>query len=197
ELPSYTIKSLEKLDIDVLKINNNFYISTDIKKADLDLVKSKDFIYVLSFSMLFEKSLQDSKNNLLLLGSITLFIIFIILYIVTKKRFFNAVNFILFPISIILYYSYFVEFNILHIFMIFIILALSIDYGIYFSKDATLQTNKAIAYSLLSTFAGFGVLIFSQINSLKSIGMVTTIAVISITILLIFSKRYKNETNRS
>lgn len=91
--------------------------------------------------------------------------------------------------------SYFIEFNILHIFMIFILLSFSIDYGIYTSKRLDKKTKEAIIYSLLSTFAGFGVLIFSKINSLKAIGVIATIGIIAIALLLIFSKRSNNETN--
>ena len=77
--------------------------------------------------------------------------------------------------------------------MMFIILAISIDYAIYSSKSLDLNTKKAILYSLLSTFAGFGVLVFSNINSLFSIGAIATIGIISIAFLLIFLRRSPNE----
>ena len=86
--------------------------------------------------------------------------------------------------------------NILHIFILFIILSISIDYGIYISSYKTdKNTNKAIFYSILTTFAGFGVLIFSSINALFSIGISATVGVLSILFLLIFLKKEKSASN--
>ncbi len=59
------------------------------------------------------------------------------------------------------------EFNILHLFMLFVLLSISIDFGIYMgSRKINNNSYKAVLYSLLSTFAGFGVLIFSKTNAL-------------------------------
>jgi len=115
------------------------------------------------------------------------------LILITKKRFLFALSFLLFPLALILLYGNFVTFNILHLFMMFIILAISIDYAIYSSKSLDINTKKAILFSLLSTFAGFGVLMFSKINSLYSIGTIATIGVLAIAFLLIFLKRSSNE----
>ena len=66
-----------------------------------------------------------------------------------------------------------------------ILIAIGIDYGIYMSHtQKPSQTIKAVKYSLLSTFAGFGVLIFSSINALHSIGTVITTAMLAIFILI-------------
>ena len=78
--------------------------------------------------------------------------------------------------------------------MIFVILAIGIDYAIYLSKTNDVLTQKAITYSLISTFAGFGVLIFSQINALHSMGVIATIGIVSILILMVFVKGIKNES---
>jgi len=86
-------------------------------------------------------------------------------------------------------YAWIVPLNILHVFMLFTILSIGIDYAIYLSKENDICTQKAIIYSLVSTFAGFGVLVFSQINALYSLGMVATIGIVSIFILLLFMKR--------
>jgi predicted exporter len=79
--------------------------------------------------------------------------------------------------------------------MIFILLSISIDFGIYMgAKNLDENSYKAVFYSLLSTFAGFGVLIFSQINALFSIGIIATMGIIAVTILLIILKRPSNDT---
>ena len=82
--------------------------------------------------------------------------------------------------------------------MLFIILSISIDYGIYISSyKKDLNTDKAIIYSILTTFAGFGVLIFSNINALFSIGIASTVGILGILFLLIFLKGSLNETKNS
>ncbi len=78
--------------------------------------------------------------------------------------------------------------------MLFVILAIGIDYAIYLSKKSDVLTKRAIAYSLVSTFAGFGVLIFSQINALFSMGIIATIGIVSIFILLVFVKGADHES---
>jgi predicted exporter len=74
--------------------------------------------------------------------------------------------------------------------MLFIVLAIGIDYGIYMNEPTlSHNTTLAIIYSLISTFAGFGVLALSQINSLYSIGMTAIIGIFGILFLLIFQYR--------
>jgi len=73
----------------------------------------------------------------------------------------------------------------MHVFSMIILVAIGIDYGIYMSKtDKPSNTMLAIKYSLLSTFAAFGVLIFSTITALNSIGIVITLGVGAIFILI-------------
>ncbi|NOR55887.1 MAG: hypothetical protein GQ531_06735, partial [Sulfurovum sp.] len=56
------------------------------------------------------------------------------------------------------------------------------------------RTKEAIAYSLISTFAGFGVLVFSQISALFSLGIVASIGLLSVFILLLFLKGTADES---
>jgi predicted exporter len=80
--------------------------------------------------------------------------------------------------------------NILQIFMLFVIVSLSIDYGIYMSqKGVSIQTQRAILFSLMSTFAGFGVLVFSSIGVLFYIGEVATLGLLAIFILLFLGEK--------
>ena len=77
-------------------------------------------------------------------------------------------------------------------FMTFIILAIGIDYGIYMNESKlSHNTTLAIIFSLVSTFAGFGVLVISDINSLFSIGITAIIGIMGILFLLLFQKRIK------
>ena len=132
--------------------------------------------------------MKTSINMLLKLGILTLMVITILLYYITKRAILYAIIFLIFPAAMVSLYACFADINILHIFMLFVILSIGIDYAIYLSKKNDNLTKKAISYSLISTFAGFGVLIFSSVNALFSIGMVATIGIVSIIILLVFLK---------
>ncbi|RXK12553.1 hypothetical protein CP965_08205 [Halarcobacter mediterraneus] len=193
ELPNYSFKKLKEIKINYFKYKEKNYVFLALDIKDYEKIKILEFVKPLSIKFLFENSLQKVEQKILVLGIIALVLIILMLLFITKKKFVFALTFLLFPLSLILLYSNFVAFNILHIFMMFIILAISIDYAIYSSKSLDINTKKAILYSLLSTFAGFGVLIFSKINSLYSIGIVATIGVLAIVFLLIFLKRSPNE----
>ncbi len=193
ELPNYSFKKLKELKINYFEYKEKNYVFLAVDIKDYEKIKILEFIKPLSMKFLFEDSLNEVKENILILGTIALILIILMLIFITKKKFLFALSFLLFPLALILLYSNFVAFNILHLFMMFIILAISIDYAIYSSKSLDINTKKAILYSLLSTFAGFGVLIFSKINSLYSIGIVATIGVLAIAFLLIFLKRSSNE----
>ncbi len=193
ELPNYSFKKLKEIKINYFEYKEKNYVFLIVDIKDYKKVKNLSFIKPLSMKFLFEDSLNEVKENILILGTIALILIILMLLFITKKKFLFALSFLLFPLALILLYSNFVAFNILHLFMMFIILAISIDYAIYSSKSLDINTKKAILFSLLSTFAGFGVLIFSKINSLYSIGIVTTIGVLAIAFLLIFLKRSSNE----
>ncbi|WP_417332909.1 hypothetical protein [Halarcobacter sp.] len=193
ELPNYSFKKLKELKINYFEYKEKNYVFLAVDIKDYEKIKTLEFIKPLSMKFLFEDSLNEVKENILILGTIALILIILMLIFITKKKFLFALSFLLFPLALILLYSNFVAFNILHLFMMFIILAISIDYAIYSSKSLDINTKKAILFSLLSTFAGFGVLIFSKINSLYSIGIVATIGVLAIAFLLIFLKRSSNE----
>ncbi len=189
ELPNYNFQTLKNLGINYFEYDNKKYVILNIKEKKYLEIKNLEFIKPLSLKYLFSDALNSVKNQIFTFGLIALCFIILMLLIITRQNFLFALSFLLFPLALILCASFFISFNILHIFMMFIILAISIDYAIYSSKSLDLNTKKAILFSLLSTFAGFGVLIFSSINSLYSIGIVATIGILAISFLLIFTKR--------
>lgn len=193
-IPTYSLKYLHSLNYEVSSFKNLYISYINIPSNSISLVENLDFIENLSIKSMFEKSLLSIKNKLFIYGFLTIIFIITIILFTYRQNIFNYLSFILFPFSSVLSISLFIDFNILHIFMLFIILSISIDYGIYtssYKKD--INTNKAIVYSILTTFAGFGVLIFSSINALFSIGIVATIGILAILFLLIFLKRPLNE----
>lgn len=191
-LPQYDLHQLKEFGIAQYKTKFISYIIVSYK--NYNKIVQEPFVKSLSAKDLFQNDLKNSIGRLEVLGSVTIIFIMFMLYLAVRNNFFRALNYILLPLGFIGILSYFIEFNILHIFMMVIIVSISIDYGIYMSNnDVNIKTHKAILYSLLSTFAGFGVLIFSNLNALFSIGIVATIGIIAIMILLLLQNNLQEE----
>jgi predicted RND superfamily exporter protein len=185
---NYTEEAIKKYGIDIVKVNDSYVTYGTVNNNSYQRVLTYDFVESLSLKERFEESMETSMNMLLKLGILALIIIIVLFYFITKRAMLYAITFLIFPVAIVSVYAYFTDINILHIFMLFVILSIGIDYAIYLSKKNDNLTKKAISYSLISTFAGFGVLIFSSVNALFSMGMVATIGIVSIFVLLVFLK---------
>ncbi len=192
ELPHYTIDDIAGYGITVLKIKSKYITYGSVDKKSFSSLSSLPFVKSLSIKTLFEKSMKSSVEKLIKLGLLTLLFIFLMLLMITKGGVMRALAYLAFPLAVIVIYGFFIPLNILHIFMIFIVLSISIDYAIYTAKSVDSDTKKAISFSLMSTFAGFGVLIFSSINALFSMGIIATLGIVSLFFLLIFLKGSRN-----
>lgn len=189
-IPSYDIDKVKDFGIEISIFKEKYITYALLPKENFLTLEEYDFVELLSIKFLFEKELKNIFEELYLFGVLSITFILIALYIFTKKSYLLALSFLVFPIAIMLLLSFFVEINILHLFMIFIILAISIDFGIYMSsKNVDKNSYEAITYSLLSTFAGFGILIFSNISSLFSIGLISTLGILSIIVLMNLVKK--------
>ena len=190
--PHYTFKMIKEFGYDIVYDDNKYITYAMVSPDKTEEILKLNFVNSAQSKVLFENSLKKVFNELLLFGGLTLLLIISILAIVTKKRFLQAFTYVLFPSALILCYGWLVPLNIMHIFMVFVILAIGIDYGIYMNESVlSHNTTLAIIYSLISTFAGFGVLIISEINSLFSIGITAVIGIAGILFLLLFQKRIK------
>lgn len=116
--------------------------------------------------------------------------IFFMLWMVCRKTIALSSSFVLLPTALILLFALMGTFTIAHIFMLFIMMLFGIDYGIYMSSDDSFKdgTRSAIFFSIIDTFAGFGVLIFSDIGALHAMGLVSCIATGAILVLLMGRK---------
>ena len=188
ETPEYSYEKLLEYNISLKKYKDDYISYINVSKEKYNDILKEEFIYSLSLKTLFEENLQNELEKIVILGLLSLIFITLIIIFITKKKMIQALNFLLFPSALIFTYLSFVAVNILHVFMFFIILSISIDYAIYSSKDNKKQTKKAIIFSAISSFAGFGVLIFSDINSLFSIGSVASLGIFAILILILFQK---------
>ena len=192
QYPNYSFKMIKEFGYDLVYDENQYITYAMVSPDKTEEILKLNFINSAQSKVLFENSLKKVFNELLLFGGLTLLLIVSILTMVTKKRFLQAFTYVLFPSALILCYGWLVPLNIMHIFMVFVILAIGIDYGIYMNEPTlSHNTTLAIIYSLISTFAGFGVLIISEINSLFSIGITAVMGIAGILFLLLFQKRVK------
>jgi len=182
------MKVMDDMGFSIIKHEGLFYTLALVDKSE-SVVKSEG-VEILNMGEILSNDIDILKDKLLKFIFISIAFIIVILFSITRFDILYPLSYILFPISVVLFaISLFSELNIMHMFALIILVAIGIDYGIYMHKTTTLvQTKIAIKYALLSTFAGFGVLIFSSVNSLYSIGFVITIGIASIFILLFYKR---------
>ena len=182
------MKVLDGMNFNIIKYEDSFYTLALLDKGE-NIVKGEG-VEILNIGKMLSKDIDLLKEKLLIFISISILFVVLILFSISKFDFLYPLSYILFPVSVVLFaISLFGELNIMHMFALIILVAIGIDYGIYMHKTTSLvQTQRAIKYALLSTFAGFGVLIFSSVNSLYSIGFVITIGIGSIFILLFYKR---------
>ncbi len=186
------LPSCEKVDLKIFE-SYNLQVSQreDIHYTmafveDTSRSSSLEFVSTINVKEMFQKVAHKMYADILTYSLIVVVMIMVMLAFSVRERFLYAINYILFPLSLTLAVLVtFFSVNIMHIFAFIILIAIGIDYGIYMS-NAKKKTNTelAIKYSLLSTFGAFGVLAFSSITALNSIGLVITIGAGAIFILL-------------
>jgi predicted exporter len=188
-------KRLPECKIPELDIFNsyNLYVYNDKNSYytialvdDISNTTKFNFVTNIDVKEMFSKQADKMYDDLALYSSFVVAVVFVLLLFSVKAKFLYALNFIIFPSSLVLaVLTIFYTINLMHLFSLIILIAIGIDYGIYMSNTNNQEnTILAIRYSLLSTFAGFGVLIFSSIVALESIGAVISLGIISIFILI-------------
>ncbi|EDZ63762.1 hypothetical protein SMGD1_1369 [Sulfurimonas gotlandica GD1] len=181
---------IPKLDIfnsyNLYAYNDKNSYSTIALVDNISKASSFNFVTNIDAKEMFKKQANKMYDDLALYSSLVILAVFVLLFFSVKAKFLYALNYIIFPSSLVLaVLSVFYTINLMHLFSLIILIAIGIDYGIYMSNTKEqANTVLAIRYSLLSTFAGFGVLVFSSIVALESIGMVISLGIISIFILI-------------
>ncbi len=187
--PNYQELSLERLremGFDVVFKDGKYYTYALVKNSDRGLLTPFDFASSIDAKEMFFNALQKIAHQLLLGGILAITFIFFMLWMVCRKTLALSSSFVLLPTALILLFALMGTFTIAHIFMLFIMMLFGIDYGIYMSSEESFKdgTRSAIFFSIIDTFAGFGVLIFSDIGALYAMGLVSCIATGAIVILL-------------
>jgi predicted exporter len=185
--PIYTDEFLNDNILKVTKSKDKIYAVGFYDKGKANLLNDDNILAVDSVS-LFQKELKNVAKELVIVAIFIAFLIVSVIVFFTKRDFMRAFSFVLTPLATCSLIFIFIPINVLHIFMLVIVLATSVDYGIYSVCSNKERTNEAIHYSLFSTIAGFGVLAFSSILALQAIGITALCATFSIMALLYFSK---------
>ena len=144
---------------------------------------------MLQSGRLLEKSVEGVTTQLLLIGGLTLGVIVIFLIWLLRGETLRALNYILFPMAAILgLLALGTPLSLMHLFALIIVIVAGIDYGIYMSRPEY-ETDEAIYYAMLTTFAGFGIFVFSHIGALHHIGTVIATGIAATFILQRFQLR--------
>ena len=186
-MPSCEIENTEifkPYGLNIYKSKNSYYTIAMVE--DTNEAIKQEGISSINVKDMFSKVANKMYKDIAIYSMFVMSIIILLLILSVRKRFFYAINYILFPLSFTLAILVtFFDINIMHIFAFIILIAIGIDYGIYMSNTKKVtNTMLAIKYSLLSTFGAFGVLIFSSITALNSIGLVITLGVFCIFFLI-------------
>ncbi|WP_321778435.1 hypothetical protein [Sulfurimonas sp.] len=186
-IPTCDITNLDifkQYGLNLYNDNHNYFSIALV--SNTEKIQKFKFFTSIDAKKIFAKMANKMYIDLTKYSSFVIVIIFILLLLSVKKNHIYALNYILFPLSLtlaIIVTMY--DVNIMHLFSLIILIAIGIDYGIYMSNtNKTTNTRLAIRYSLLSTFSAFGVLIFSSITALNSIGVVISIGCASIFLLV-------------
>jgi len=185
------MKELDDMGFKIVQVDKKYYILVLINKKYK--IKLQEGMELLDINTILEKDMASMKRTVLKFMFLSMIFIILMLFFASGFDLLYPLSFVLFPLSVVLFFiSLFGTINIMHLFGLIILIAISIDYGIYIHSSQNLsETKMAIRYALLSTLAGFGVLIFSDIAALHSIGFVITVGVFAIFIL-IYGKKYEN-----
>jgi predicted RND superfamily exporter protein len=177
------LKELKTMPFKIIKEDNKYYTLALVDKSKL---KENKLYRVIDLAKTLKKDTKELKEKLEYFMFCSFVFIFFILLVLSKKEFLYPLVYLLFPMSVALFgITLLGKINIMHLFSLVILLAISIDYGIYmYNSNTKERVRVAIRYALMSTFFGFGVLVFSKTVAMFSIGFVITLGILSIFILL-------------
>jgi predicted exporter len=178
------MRVIDDMKFKIIKDDDKFYTIGLINSNEL--VEKSLHVEVVDLGKTLSNDTKIMKSTLVNYMIISIVFIVIILFFLSGVKILFPLMYLLFPLSLVLFVITLIgQINIMHMFALIILLAISIDYGIYLHNTKTTeQTKTAIKYALLSTICGFGVLIFSSTVALYSIGLVISVGVGAIFLLL-------------
>ena len=184
------LKVAKALGFETLRLKDGRWMSLAfVPETSLEKLHDYPNVILLEASTLLKKGVEGVLDQLLLIALLTFVFISILLIALLKKRAMVAMNYVLFPLGVIATtLALLGTFSVMHLFALIIVMVAAIDYGIYMS-DVEAQTDEAIYYAMLTTFAGFGIFVFSHIGALHHIGLVIALGIASTFVLQTVQRR--------
>ncbi len=178
------------LGFETLQLDDGRWMSLAFVDAkQIDALPYDTDLVLLEVSTLLQKGVEDVLDQLVVIAALTFGFVTLLLVILLKKRALVAMNYVLFPLGVIaVALALLGSFSVMHLFALIIVMVAAIDYGIYMS-DVQEETDEAIYYAMLTTFAGFGIFVFSHIGALHHIGLVIALGIASTFVLQTVQKR--------
>jgi hypothetical protein len=176
------VQMLQAFGFDVVANEGKVYYLFDALKSQNEQL-AKLGAQAVNFDVLFENGFKKIYRSLMLQALFAAGFIAVFLYF-SSKNFFHSTAYILLPLTFIATYGLFFGMNIMSVIATFAVIAIAVDYGIYTANTPKISTKKAIIYSLITTFAGFGVLAFSSVEAIYSLGIVAVLAIGAVLLLL-------------
>ena len=178
-------QALKPMGIEILYHDKKISTLGYMNEKDLNKIEGLDGVIPINGSELLSQSAKSAAEQFKYFFFLAAFFLLVIVIFVTRKKAIFAINFILFPVGLILLmFTLLDKYNIMHLFALFLIMIYGVDYGIYLTKDSGGSSLRAVSYSLITTFAGFGILVFSSVPAVYAIGETTLVGLGAMLILL-------------
>jgi predicted exporter len=184
-LSPLTLQNVQEMGFDVIFFDRAYYTYGLIKADEKALLEQRGYAFGVDATELFRQMLSNLSRQFLIGGTLALSLMFAVLFWRCRHSFAMSVSYLLLPCALMLLLN-FDALNIVHLFMLFIVIAFGVDYGIYMGLHTfpVRESRYAVLFSLASTFAGFGVLIFSRVGALNAMGVTVCVGISAIFILL-------------
>lgn len=177
--------ALRPLGGEILKTDNGQYMSLGYVASDeVENANKFSWIRVIDGRELLSSSASNALGSFSLFLGIGFVLLLIIIIFATRRRALYALNFLFFPMAVIVsMLALSGSYNLMHLFALFLMMVYGIDYGIYLARSDVATSLRAVMYSCVTTFAGFGILILSDVPAVHSIGEVTIVGIVAIVAL--------------
>ncbi len=185
-LPPFRIdeKALSQLGIEIRYHEGQVMSLAYMEENELAAIEALEFATPIIGRELLSQSATAAAGQFSRFFLIATLAVLVIVVAATRKRSLAAINFLLFPVASILCLLSFLDgYNIMHLFALFLMMIYGVDYGIYLSREEGDSSLRAVSYSLITTFAGFGILAFSEVPAVYSIGYATLVALGAVAVL--------------
>lgn len=200
DLHSLTPTMLDEMGFRIITHNDLLYYLANIHTQNLAFIQefAKDTqindlgnIETQSLQTLLSHITDSLYTPIFVVLGIALCAMLITIAINAKGAFLECAIFVLFPLSSALcVISLHNPLNILHLFGLLILVVVSVDYGIYATKEGlSLRTMHAIFFSAITTGVSFGILMLGNTKAIVSFGEVFFVGMMCILALLFLLKK--------